>query len=75
MKSSKVCITTMSTVASLLFKSLATKHTAVKWSIVAIMLLVYSACRSCHVSHLFVVAIVALLPLHLQRPSLFVELA
>ena len=33
MKSSKVCITTKSTLASLLFKGLATKHTTVKWSI------------------------------------------
>ena len=33
MKSSKVCITTKSTLASLLFKGLATKHTTVNWSI------------------------------------------
>ena len=33
MKSSKVCITTKSTLASLLFKGLATKHATVKWTI------------------------------------------
>ena len=33
MKSCKVCITTKSTLASLLFKGLATKHRTVKWSI------------------------------------------
>ena len=33
MKRSKVCIRTKSTLASLLFKGLATKHTTVKWSI------------------------------------------
>ena len=35
MKSCKVCITTKSTLASLLFKGLATKHTTVKWTVVA----------------------------------------
>ena len=34
MKSSKVCITTKSSLASLLFKGLATKHTTGQWSIV-----------------------------------------
>ena len=34
MKSSKVCITTKSTLASLLYKGLATKQTTEKWSIV-----------------------------------------
>ena len=33
MKSSKVCITKKSTLASPLFKGLATKHTTVKWII------------------------------------------
>ena len=33
LKSSEVCIITRSTLASLLFKGLATKHTTVKWTI------------------------------------------
>ena len=33
LKSNKVCIITRSTLASLLFKGLATKHTTVKWTI------------------------------------------
>ena len=37
MKRSMVCITTKSTLASLLFKGLAAKHTTVKWSIVSKM--------------------------------------
>ena len=46
MKSSKVCITTKSTLASLLFKGLATKHTTVKWSIATSSLLVFSSAGS-----------------------------
>ena len=35
MKSSKVCITTKSPLASLLFKGLVTKHTTVKWNMIS----------------------------------------
>ena len=40
LESSKVCIMTRSTLASLLFKGLATKHTAVKWTILGTVLMI-----------------------------------
>ena len=41
MISSKVCITTKSTLASLLYKGLATKQTAVKWTIALLIDLIF----------------------------------